>query len=107
MVGCRGVVQVGGPGPGFAQGGCTKVGACKSNCIICLTKDLFIIKSCDIIFYDESIIHPCLFLIWIFNIGIHDHMLMQTAWHILVHVPNRPELWLYISMNVVHAGTLS
>ena len=30
IVGCQGVVQLGGLDPGFAQGGPTKVGACKS-----------------------------------------------------------------------------
>ena len=30
MVSCRGVVQLGGPDPGFAQWDTLKVGACKS-----------------------------------------------------------------------------
>ena len=42
-MGCRGVAQLGGPAPGFAQRGPAKVGACKSilftessRVIICL-----------------------------------------------------------------------
>ena len=30
IVGCQGVVQIGGPDPGFAKRGPTKVGACES-----------------------------------------------------------------------------